>query len=62
LISTTPSRAGLCALEDHLRDDTFARWFIEREVTVDGHACTVRGSGAEAVDWLVAKRLGEIAA
>jgi hypothetical protein len=61
VVATAPTtRAGLRALEVHLREDDsrLALHFIERPVTVDGlHMGTVSGGP---VDWLIAKRAAEL--
>ena len=59
LIDTAPTtRAGLRALERHLREDgsLFARRFINRTVTYGD----VSDESPEAVAWLIAKRAAEI--
>jgi hypothetical protein len=59
LIETAPTtRAGLWALEAHLRDDrhSFARWFIRLPLILDdGRLRTTSCGGPEAVDWFIAR-------
>jgi hypothetical protein len=62
LIGTTPTtRAGLLALEAHLRDDRHrsARWAIRIPVILDGFRAT-SNCEQEAVDWLIAQRASEM--
>ena len=62
--NTAPStRAGLRALEAHLREDLHrsARAFIKITfATETGDTYTYANWGLESVDWLIAKRAAEI--
>jgi hypothetical protein len=65
LIDTAPTtRAGLRALERHLREDDslWARRFIELPVTRNGITLTSRDESLESIDRLIAKRAAEISA
>jgi hypothetical protein len=67
LIETAPNtRAGLRALDDHLRKDRNrnALWFVKRPILdgLDGrHLGFIASTEPEAVDWLIAKHAAEIA-
>jgi hypothetical protein len=60
LIATSPtSRAGLLALDDHLRDNSGLALYIERRITTESGGFTM-GGGPGAAEWLIAKRAAEI--
>jgi hypothetical protein len=64
LIATAPTtRAGLRALDAHLRQDNRARWYIRRPGEDPfARLADATASCEEAVNWLIAKRAAEIGA